>query len=1631
MTGVEWQTFERHDEELEQRKAALVREAARQSPGGDDIEPFLMRYFRHIAAEDILEWPSVELYEVACGHRDFALDRPPGRPKVRVVSFSSDQLSGRKAHTLVEVVTDDMPFLVDSVTQELSRHNVAIHLVIHPQFVVRRDLHGKLLEILGTLDAHEAPAGALVESWMHFEVAWQGDAGAEESLRRDVLRVLHDVHDVVEDWPRMRSVAVQVADDLVASPPVGLDPAETAEVAEFVKWIADDHFTFLGYREYRLLDDPDSGEEALGTVPGTGLGILRADKPRPRLLSSLPDEVREKIHDPQLLLMTKANSRSTVHRPVYLDYIGVKVFDSSGKVVGERRFLGLFTSSAYVSSVLSVPLLRRKAEAVIGRAGFAPQSHSGKDLLQILEDLPREEMFQTTLPELYETAIGVLHLQERRRLRLFMRRDVYGRFVSCLVYLPRERYSTQVRLRMQEILLEALHGTSVDNTLRVADSVLARVHFVVRVGGLSMVEFDPDELERRLVAATRTWDDDFADALDARLGGPSAEINPALARRYAGAFPEAYKEDFPAGVAVDDLEAIERLADVGALGLDLYEPPGAAQGDMRLKIYRLGPPVSLSNVLPLLQNMGVEVTDERPYGIERRDAPHAWIYDFGLRQSRPVHDEDLRTRHQRFTDALAATWRGAAESDGFQALVLRAGLTWRQVVVLRAYAKFLRQAGSLFSQDYVESALVSNASITRMLVELFETRLDPAFAGDREVAEHDIGAGIEKSLDEVSSLDEDRIIRSFLSLIRGTLRTNYWQRIDGAPKPYLSLKFDSLAIPDLPAPRPKYEIFVYSPRVEGVHLRFGAVARGGIRYSDRREDFRTEILGLAKTQTVKNAVIVPVGSKGGFVVKRMPEGDRETQQAEVVFCYSRLIRGLLDLTDNLETTAAGRRVVPPADTVRHDGDDPYLVVAADKGTATFSDIANGISLEYGYWLGDAFASGGSHGYDHKVMGITARGAWESVKRHFRELGVNCQTTDFTCVGIGDMSGDVFGNGMLLSRHIRLVAAFDHRHVFVDPNPDPESSFAERQRLFDLPRSSWADYDMSLISPGGGVWPRSAKSIPVSPEMAAALGISADALAPADLIRAILCAPVDLLWNGGIGTYVKAHTETNADVGDRSNDVLRVDARDLRCKVVGEGGNLGFTQLGRLEFALGGGHINTDAIDNSAGVDTSDHEVNIKILLDVAARSGRFDADEREPLLTSMTDEIAELVLRDNYSQNLILACLQEQSADTLHIDSAYIDWLEKTGQLVRALERLPDAEAIAQRQTAGLGLTRPEFAVLLAYAKITAAHDIAVSDLSDDIFAQQAMVEYFPTALRERFAADMAEHPLLREIIATQLANQLVNYSGPTFVTTIAGETAASTADIVRAHTASRQAFDTDSIWAGIEKLDDVVASETQTALLFDVRQLLDRATRWFLTNRRPPLDVPETVARFAPGIRALLEALPSLLRGDEAARFAGRIESFVARGVPEPLARRVAALDEGLSALSVVDIALAIGVDVDEVADVHFTLAEVLGISGVAARVAALPQDSRWHTLARAAARDDLQASHAELTHDVLLTTPEGLAAEKRIASWQQANVAAVTRATSVVDDILASDNPDVATLSVALREIRTLVRAASLPSR
>ncbi|MFR9673906.1 NAD-glutamate dehydrogenase [Streptomyces sp. TR06-5] len=1667
------------DEAKADRLAEAVRVAEQSPLGGrktkglrdEALAAYLQRYYLHTAPEDLTDRDPIDILGAALAHHGLAQDRPQGTANVRVYTPAVDENGWACTHTVVEVVTDDMPFLVDSVTNELSREGRGIHVVVHPQMIVRRDVAGTLLEVLdagrdphspaaATHDPEDLPQDAVTESWIHVEIDRETDREDLQQIRERLRGVLSDVREAVEDWRKMRETALALADGLVDEPAASdLREGEVEEARELLRWLADDHFTFLGYREYELEGDHEGdGELLLAARPGTGLGILRSDpqqvddegRPLSPSFNRLPADARAKAREHNLLILTKANSRATVHRRSYLDYVGVKKFDADGNVVGERRFLGLFSSAAYTESVRRVPVIKRKVFEVLSSAGFTPDSHDGRDLLQILETYPRDELFQTPVDELRSIVTSVLYLQERRRLRLYLRQEEYGRYYSALVYLPRDRYTTAVRLRLIDILKEELGGNSVDFTAWNTESILSRLHFVIRVKPGSalteMADEEVDRIESRLAEAARSWADGFTEALTAECG---EEEGAKLAHRYANAFPEGYKADFPPRAAVADLQYIHKLRggygevrgsgeprDAGGTGrteeeapdfaLSLYEPVGAVPGERRFKIYRTGEPVSLSAVLPVLQALGVEVVDERPYELRGSDSSRAWIYDFGLRMPSAqgtVFGDDAR---ERFQEAFAAVWTGRAENDGFNTLVITAGLTWRQAMVLRSYAKYLRQAGAMFSQDYMEDTLRNNVHTTRLLVNLFEARLSPerTRAGLELIdAMHE---ELDAALDEVASLDEDRILRSFLTVIDATLRTNYFQRDSrGEPHAYVSMKLDPQQIPELPAPRPAYEIWVYSPRVEGVHLRFGKVARGGLRWSDRREDFRTEILGLVKAQEVKNTVIVPVGAKGGFVGKQLPDPakDRDAWQAEGIACYRTFISGLLDITDNL---VAGE-VEHPRDVVRHDEPDTYLVVAADKGTAKFSDIANEVAVAYGFWLGDAFASGGSAGYDHKGMGITAKGAWESVKRHFRELGHDTQTQDFTAVGVGDMSGDVFGNGMLLSEHIRLVAAFDHRHIFLDPEPDAATSYAERRRMFELPRSSWEDYDRSLISAGGGVHPRSAKSIPITPQVRKALGIESGVskMTPADLMRAILSAPVDLLWNGGIGTYVKASTESDADVGDKANDAIRVDGQDLRVRVVGEGGNLGLTQLGRIEFAAQGGRINTDAIDNSAGVDTSDHEVNIKILLNSVVGAGDLTVKQRNALLAEMEAEVGALVLRNNYAQNAALANSLAQAPSLLHAHQRHMRRLVREGKLDRQLEFLPGEKQIRERLANGQGLTQPELAVMLAYTKIVVTEDLATGDLADDPYLQRLAMAYFPQALCERFAPEIEGHALRREIVTTLLVNDTINTGGSTLVHRMKEESGASTEEIVRAHTAARAIFGLAEIWDEVESLDNVVPAAVQTRIRLHSRRLVERGTRWLLNNRPQPLQLTETIDLFGDRVATVWAELPKLLKGDDL-EWHGKVhDELVEEGVPAELAMKVAGFSAAFPALDVVAVAERTGTELLDVAEVYYDLADRLDITQLQERVGELPRADRWQSMARAAIREDLYAAHQLLTADVLAAADGSVTAAQRFASWEEKNSAILHRARATLEEIHASESFDLANLSVAMRTMRTLLRS------
>ncbi len=1580
------------------------------------IAAFASEYYRLTDPEDLSERNPLDLYGAVMAHWNLAQRRAPQECKVHVYTPQVEEHGWQSPHTVIEIVTDDMPFLVDSVSMEVTRHGYAIHLMLAPIFNMRRDAQGQLLKVLPP-DA--APGDTITEALLHVEVDQQREPAVLDELRQDLVRVLGQVRAVVDDWPKMRRTLQQIARELDTNPPP-VDQEEVAEARALFTWLEDGNFIFLGYRAYDLLSE--NGEERLWAVPGSGLGILQDAKARlvSQDFANLPAEASKLARSRDLLNLTKANSRAPVHRPSYMDYVGIRRFDADGHVVGEWCFLGLYTTAAYHEHPRDIPVLRHKFNRVLARATFRPGDHYHKALIDILETYPRDELFQIAEDELFAIAMGILHIGERPQVRLFLRRDPYGRFLSCLVYLPRDRYNTENRLRIQQILQQQLHGVSVEHAAYVTESVLARLHITIYTNPDDVPAYDVRAIEKRLAEATRSWTDDLQVALLDQCG---EEVGNRLFQRYRDAFPTAYRAEFPARAAVPDIIRMEQLAPGGSLALSLYRPLEAPERSLRFKVLRCEQPMTLSDILPVLETLGVEVVDERPYEIRPNDAPAVWMYDLGLVYA---GEGELYTDHVKalFQDAFAQAWRDNIETDGFNRLVLRAQLSGREIAVLRAYSKYLRQVGSLFSQAYMEQSLSNHPQIARLLLELFRTRFDPA-AGKNAQAEAKLVEDIEYALDAVPSLDEDRILRSFLHLMQATLRTNFFQRgANQQPKPYLSFKLDPSLVPDLPLPRPLFEIFVYSPRMEGVHLRGARVARGGIRWSDRREDFRTEILGLMKAQMVKNAVIVPLGAKGGFVVKQPPSGsDREALLAEVTACYQGLIRGMLDLTDNL---VAGQ-VVPPPGVVRYDDDDPYLVVAADKGTATFSDIANALAREYSFWLGDAFASGGSAGYDHKKMGITSRGAWESVKRHFRESGMDVEATDFTVVGIGDMSGDVFGNGMLLSRHIKLIGAFNHQHIFLDPDPDPERSFQERERLFKLPRSSWADYDHGLISQGGGIFPRSAKSITLSPEVRRRLAVEASALTPHELIRALLKAPVELLWNGGIGTYVKASDERHSDVGDKANDGLRVDGRELRCRVVAEGGNLGFTQRGRIEYALLGGRINTDAIDNSAGVDCSDHEVNLKILLNAMVAAGDMTEKQRNQLLAGMTEEVAELVLRDNYEQNQALSMAQAQAPAMLDEQASFIRRLEQADKLNRAIEFLPDDERLVERRTARLGLVRPELATLLAYSKITLYEELLASDLPDTPELESELIHYFPMPVRERAAEPMRSHRLRREIVATRVTNRIVNRMGSTFVYRLGEETGAAAEDIARAFTVVLEVFDVGLLWAGIEALDRRVAVETQLAMLDQTTRLVERATRWLVRHRRPPLDIAATVAHFAPGVAVLMQELPRLLMDTDRDVLQQVSAGLAGKGVPTELALRVAGLGMHFAALDIVESAHASNLAVETVAGMYFALGTRLRLHWLRDQVLALPLGDRWQSLARAALRDDLYTLHSALTTEVLQIGPPELDVPGRIEAWVAQNVAPLERWLQVLSEITSGETYNLTTLSVAVHGLQNLIHPST----
>ncbi|CAM3031153.1 NAD-glutamate dehydrogenase [Prescottella defluvii] len=1595
-------------------------------------------YFRHTSAgepDSVLNGRSDAILRE---HVALASHRMPGWAATRVHRPSD----GTGLGAALQIVTDDMPLLVESVTALLGRLDAAIGEVVHPIFTVRRDTAGNLETVLPTSSIHDSPPGCLAESWMHVQLHPATDDATLDALEGAIGDVLSDVHQVVADTEAMRALQLALAAELdvrAGDPPSGRSADELRDCANLLRWLADGHYAVLGYRRFEFDGSDAAGGRARQWVPDSGLGVLRADV---RADERVNIPLAADIPDRPLLVLTQGSAPATVHRSVYPYFVGVSILADDGTIVGEHRFLGVFTVTAMHENVLEIPVIARRVRTAIERAGFDLGSFSGQAMLEEVQSFPRTELFSIDTDTLLETITAVLNIGLRRQVRLFMREDGFGRFVSCLVYLPRDRYTTRVRLEMQRILLDELGGGSLEYTARVTEGDLALLHVTIRkpVGSppapVDTSEANRLRIQNMLAEASRSWDDHFADTVAA-----DPDVDPVMAARYAAELPDAYKEDFDAAEALVD---ISRFAGLTADSIDMrihHDPPAPAWR-WQFALYFAGTGISLSHVLPVLHSLGVEVLDERPYQVRRPDGLQCWLYEFGIAVPPELLDDaaagvrsggpDQQLR-DRLTDAFTAVWYGRCEADRFNQLVLRAGLEWRQTTVLRAYVKYLRQAGFAYSQAHIETVVLAHPEIARSLIDLFEALFDPDDASPTRVK--DLERGLRAAIGEVVSLDVDRILRALFGLVQATLRTNHYVRgDDGAPRGFLSLKFEPHRISELPKPRPRFEVFVYSPEVEGVHLRFGPVARGGLRWSDRRDDFRTEILGLAKAQAVKNAVIVPVGAKGGFVVKQpvAPTGDpaldRQAVRDQGVACYRTFISGLLDVTDNVDR--ANGAVVPPQRVVRRDADDTYLVVAADKGTATFSDIANDVAAGYGFWLGDAFASGGSAGYDHKEMGITARGAWESVKRHFRELGIDVAADDFTVVGIGDMSGDVFGNGMLLSEHIRLVAAFDHRHIFLDPDPDAARSFAERRRMFALPRSSWADYDSTVVSEGGGVYPRTAKSVPVSPQVRAVLGLGADVttMAPPDLVKAILAAPADLLWNGGIGTYVKAASESDAAVGDKSNDAVRVHGADLRVRVVGEGGNLGVTQLGRIEYALHGGKINTDAIDNSAGVDCSDHEVNIKILLDSLVSSGALAQRDRDPLLASMTDDVARLVLADNVAQNNQLGMSRASASQMLGVHRRLIAMLISHHGLDRKLEALPTESEFNRRAQAGAGLTSPELATVMAHVKLAFEQDLLATDLPDSEFFASGLPGYFPRPLREQFEAAIRAHPLRRQIVATMLANETIDNGGITYVYRLAEDAGASSTDAVRAYAAVTQIFGLHDVWERVRITD--VPSDVSDVLMLQSRRVLDRASRWFLSNRPQPIAVGAEISRYATAYRQLAPQVPGWLRGHHVTDLEKRSRAVIADGAPRELALEVYRLLDLFPLLDIIDIADICERDGAEVAELYYALDAHLGIDWLLTAVSDLARGDRWHSLARLALRDDLYGSLRSLTLEVLVGGEPTETPQEKIDYWESTNASRLSRARSALAEIFESGTLDLATLSVAARQVRSMVRGVGTRS-
>ncbi len=1545
--------------------------------------PFAQHYFS-VEAFDALEHRLIaDLYGAVLSHWNAVLSYKQQTESVNIYNPSIEEDGWQSTHTVIEIVIRDMPFILQSITMEINRHGFANQLLLNSLYWIKRDAEGVLLAISLT----EQP-DYQCECVVHIEIERIADASILQSLSDDLHKILGDIAAVTDDWQACLQVMQSAIVDLSTE-----NTPELTESRAFLEWLQQNHFVFLGYREYQVIEQAD--EFGFSVVEQSGLGILRdslASIPDNNFLA-MTDDAYIALNNNQPLMITKATSKSTVHRPVFMDYIGIKKYDSVGKVIGEKRFLGLYASSAYSSELDSIPLVRHKIQHLMSDYQSPEYSQGERSLLYILNSLPRDEIFQASLEDLSRCALGVLALQARQQVRVFVRHEVYGHFVSILVFVPRERYHTESRKKIEAILLATFQGSDVDFSVKLTESILARIHFIIHSEEGCCVDYKIKEIEQQIVEALANWDDELADELHLSLGEAKANT---LLQAYREGFSAAYREAVSARTAILDLKRFEQLQKeaLNVLGV-LYSPLSVNEHkQLYFKLYCLGEPASLSKSLPMLENMGVKVVSEHPYEIKKQgETKHFWIHDFSLEYAdvNSLKIEDLKLR---FQTAFEQCWAGNVENDGFNALVISANLTWRDVNIVRAFYFYLRQLGMTFSQSYVEETLINNAAAVKALIDLFYARFDSSHALAIEVS--DFIEAAQSCIEQVKSLDEDRILRRYLNLILAAERTNFFQQtVDDLAIPYFAIKFKSERIDEMPSPVPFFEIFVYSSRFEGIHLRGGAVARGGLRWSDRREDFRTEVLGLMKAQMTKNAVIVPTGAKGGFVLKSAYQSSELA--VEGLACYHTFIQGLLDITDNYQDDS----IIKPEAIHCYDAvEDPYLVVAADKGTASFSDYANALSRKSNFWLDDAFASGGSAGYDHKVMGITAKGAWVSVEHHFDGLGFDIDNQPFTAVGIGDMAGDVFGNGLLLSKQVKLVAAFNHLSIFLDPNPDVALSFAERQRLFSLPRSNWNDYDNSLISQGGGIYSRKAKIIHLSEEVRVSLGIDDEKLSPNALIKAILSAPVDLLWNGGIGTYVKATDELDSDVGDRANDALRINGADLACKVVGEGGNLGFTQKGRIEYALQGGCINTDSIDNSAGVDCSDHEVNIKILLNSVLSKGDMTAKQRDVLLESMTDDVAALVLNNNYQQNSAISMIQHECLSVWPILQRLIHILEKRANLDRALEKLPNDKLMQARKASGQGLMRPEISVLLAYTKqFLKVALLSEFEVIDKPLFQHVLNDYFPEALQNQYAEEIQTHRLAKEIVANQLINSLVNRLGIVFPSHFMDELKCSAAELVNLYSLVCQLFDIDSLWSLQSELEGKIDDDSMAGIKLRIRKWIEHTMYWFASNEKDT----QVLTHYANSINSLKTNLNSLLTATEKKQIDVEVDKLMLLGVDSNLALKIAQIDVLYASLNAIKVHKNSEYALDDVTKGLFYQAGFLQLDWLYTHILKLSKDNTWEALSKRAMVDEYNQLCYVLLDSVLSLDAANI--QLKLELWQQDNEVLIQHYLGLIEEVVSHE--------------------------